>query len=171
MNWLDIVILILLGIGLIKGIYDGIIKQVVSLFALIVGIYLCSGVAGWLQGYLALLDWFPQQATVITSYILGFVLIVGIIIMAGSIVNRVIDATPLSVFNHLLGGLLGFLLMVLFLSLIFNLIEQMDTKAAILSQEIKVESRLYYYIKSIVSDFLPGNLFKMKDLMFDQRIG
>jgi membrane protein required for colicin V production len=101
MNWLDIVILCLLGVGLIKGLYDGVIKQVVSLVALIVGIYLCSGVAKWLCDYLIQLDWFPQGAVVVASYFLGFIIIVGIIVLAGRIVHRIIDATPLSIFNHL----------------------------------------------------------------------
>ena len=33
MNWLDITLLCLAGIGFVKGLFDGIIKQVVSLIA------------------------------------------------------------------------------------------------------------------------------------------
>ena len=166
MNWLDIVILCLLGIGLIKGLYDGMIKQVVSLFALIVGIYLCSGVAQWLCGYLALLEWFPQGAVRMTSYFLGFCIIAGIILIAGRIVNRLIDATPLSVFNHLIGGLVGLILMVVFISVLLNLIEMVDHQSALLPQEIKVESRFYMMIKNIVTSIFPGNLFEIKKEIF-----
>ena len=35
MNWLDITLLCLAGIGFVKGLFDGIIKQVVSLIALV----------------------------------------------------------------------------------------------------------------------------------------
>ena len=165
MNWLDITILILIGLGLIKGLFDGMIKQVASLAALIVGIYLCSGVAGWLQGLIPQSDKFPPQAVVMTSYIIGFVLIVGLVLSVGAIVNRMVNATPLGIFNHVIGGALGLILMILFISLVFNVLEQMDTKSVWLSQEIKVESRFYFLIKSIVADFLPGNLFTVKEWM------
>jgi membrane protein required for colicin V production len=166
MNWLDIVILCLLVIGLIKGLYDGVIKQVVSLVALIVGIYLCSGVAQWLCGYLIQLEWFPQGAVVVTGYFLGFLLIVGVIMLAGRIVNRIINATPLSIFNHLIGGLIGLVLMVVFISVLLNLVETVDHQSAILPQEIKVESRYYFMIKDIIPTLFPGNLFEWKNELF-----
>jgi len=166
MNWLDIVILCLLGIGLIKGLYDGMIKQVVSLVALIVGIYLCSGAAQWLCGYLVQLEWFPQGAVHLTSYFLGFCIIVGVILLAGRIVHRIIDATPLSVFNHLIGGLVGLVLMVVLISVLLNLIEMVDHQSALIPQEIKVESRFYMMIKDVVTSIFPGNLFELKKEIF-----
>lgn len=39
MNWLDILLLCLAGIGFAKGLFDGVIKQVVSLIALMVAIF------------------------------------------------------------------------------------------------------------------------------------
>lgn len=159
MNWLDIVILCLAGAGLLKGLYDGMIRQVVSLAAMIIGIYLCSGFAEWLRGYLTQWDWFPQQAVMITSYVLGFILIAGVIIMAGQVVHHLVSATPLSIFNHIVGGVLGLLMMVLFLSFVLNVIEIFDYDAVILSQEIKVESRLYLVIKNIIPTVFRGDIF------------
>ena len=162
MNWLDIAVLCLAGAGLLKGIYDGMIKQVVALAALIIGIYLCSGAAGWVQGYLVKLEWFPQKAVIITSYFLGFMVIAGVIMLAGNLIHRLVDATPLSLFNHLTGGILGFMLMMVFISFLFNIIELFDKNSIILSQEVKVESRLYIIVKNIIPALFPGNLFEVK---------
>lgn len=162
MNWLDIVILCLAGAGLIKGLYDGMIKQVVALGALIIGIYLCAGTAGWLCGYLEQLDWFPKQAIFLTSYFLGFVLIVGVILLAGRVIHSLVSATPLSIFNHVAGGVIGLLMMILFISFLLNLVEMFDRSSVLLSQEIKVESRFYYTIKNIIPILFPGNLFELK---------
>ena len=159
MNWLDIVIICLCIVGLIKGLYDGMIKQIVAIVALVIGIYLCSSVAKWLFGYLVQIDLFPQQAALLISYLLGFALIVGIISLAGHIVHRLIDATPLSIFNHLIGGLVGLVVMVLVISLFFNFLEAVDPNSAFISKEIKVESRFYLIIKDIISDIFPGKLF------------
>jgi len=162
MNWLDITILCLCGVGLIKGLFDGMIKQIVALVALIIGLYLCSGVAGWLCGYSSQLSWFPPNAAVPVSYFLGFVLIVGIVLLAGNIIHRLISVTPLSILNHLIGGIVGLVLMILIISIILNIMEVVDTQSTVLSQEIKVESRFYYLIKNIIPTVFPGNLFEIK---------
>jgi len=166
MVWLDIVILCLLGFGLIKGLYDGVVKQVVALVALIVGIYLCSGVANWLCNFLVLLEWFPERAVLCTSYFLGFILIVGIVLLAGRIVHRIVDATPLSIFNHIIGGIIGLVLMIVFISVLLNLIEKVDHQSTILPQEIMEKSRCYEVIKNIIPSLFPGNLFEWQREFF-----
>ena len=45
MNWLDITLLCLAGIGFVKGLFDGIIKQVVSLIALVIFLRESGGLA------------------------------------------------------------------------------------------------------------------------------
>ncbi|MDR1382118.1 MAG: CvpA family protein [Tannerella sp.] len=162
MNWLDIVIICLAGLGLAKGLYDGIIRQAASLVALIIGIYLCAGIAEWLRGFLTGLGWFPPQITVMISYVAGFILIAGFIVLIGVIIHRIVSVTPLSLFNHIAGGLLGLLLMVLFVSLVLNVIEMFDHKSVIFPHELKVESHLYLYIKNIIPSVFPGNIFVQK---------
>ena len=166
MNWLDIVIVILCVAGIVKGLHDGMIKQLVAVGALIIGIYLCSGVAKWLFSYMIYLEWLPQHIGLWISYFLGFVLIVSIILLAGKVVHRLIDATPLSIFNHLIGGFVGLILMVLFISVLFNLIEMVDHQSSLLSPEIKTESRFYLIIKDIIPSLFPGNLFEIKNECF-----
>ncbi|MDL2255514.1 CvpA family protein [Parabacteroides sp. OttesenSCG-928-K15] len=159
MNWLDIVILCLAGIGIVKGLFDGIIKQVVSLIALVAGIFFCGKAALWLRGYMISLDWFPQEATTIVSYVLGFFLIAGIVLLAGEIVNRVIGATPLSIINHLFGGLFGLLVMIVFISLFFNLLEAIDQGSALIHLQTKLDSRFYYPVKELLPTIFPSGLF------------
>lgn len=159
MNWLDIVLLVLAGIGLVKGLFDGIVKQVVSLIALIVAILFCAKVAAWLQGYIAPLGWLPDYGVTIASYILGFMLIVGILKLAGDAMSRLIGITPLGVLNHLLGGLFGWMFMMCFLSLLLNGLEYLDVSSTWIPREAKVESRFYAPIKQIVPTIFPADLF------------
>lgn len=159
MNWLDIVLLCLAGIGFLKGLFDGMIKQVVSLIALAVAIYFCSEVACKLEGYIVKSGLFSAESATIVSYIVSFLLILGVIVLAGELIHRVIGATPLSILNHLGGGALGLIVMLLFLSLGLNLIEVVDKKSSLISPEIKVESHLYARIKEIVPTIYPHKLF------------
>ena len=161
MNWLDITLLCLAGIGFGKGLFDGFIKQVVSLIALVAAIFLCGEAAGWLRGYIVALGWFPEQGVSVLSYVAGFILIMGLLVLAGEIVTKVIDATPLSIINHLGGGALGLLLVLLFTSLSLNLLDLVDRSGVFISQETKVESRFYEPIRQIVPTIYPHNLFSL----------
>ncbi|MCI6522877.1 MAG: CvpA family protein [Parabacteroides sp.] len=161
MNWLDITLLCLAGIGFGKGLFDGFIKQVVSLIALVAAIFLCGEAAGWLRGYIVALGWFPEQGVSVLSYVAGFILIMGVLVLAGEIVTKVIDATPLSIINHLGGGALGLLLVLLFTSLSLNLLDLVDRSGVFISQETKVESRFYEPIRQIVPTIYPHNLFSL----------
>ena len=163
MNWLDIVLLVLAVVGFAKGLFDGVIKQVVSLIALVVAIFFCGKVAAWLKGYIMALGWFPEEGTTIFSYVAGFLLIVGVFILAGEIVTRIIGATPLSVINHLCGGLFGLLVILVFTSLLLNMLEFVDKGSVLLPRQAKVESRFYYSVRQIVPTIFPSNMFSIRE--------
>ena len=159
MNWLDITLLCLAGIGFVKGLFDGVIKQVVSLIALLVGIFFCTKAALWLRGYILALGWFPEQGVTVLSYVAGFLLIVGVILLAGEILTRVVGATPLSVLNHLAGGVLGLCFMMAFISLLLNSMEMIDKGSVLIPRQAKVESCFYNSVKEIIPTIYFQNLF------------
>ena len=159
MNWLDITLLCLAGIGFVKGLFDGVIKQVVSLIALLVGIFFCTKAALWLRGYILALGWFPEQGVTVLSYVAGFLLIVGVILLAGEILTRVVGATPLSVLNHLVGGVLGLCFMMAFVSLLLNSMEMIDKGSVLIPRQATVESRFYNSVKEIIPTIYFQNLF------------
>ena len=159
MNWLDITLLCLAGIGFVKGLFDGVIKQVVSLIALLVGIFFCTKAALWLRGYILALGWFPEQGVTVLSYVAGFLLIVGVILLAGEILTRVVGATPLSVLNHLVGGVLGLCFMMAFVSLLLNSMEMIDKGSVLIPRQAKVEPRFYNSVKEIIPTIFFQNLF------------
>lgn len=159
MNWLDITLLCLAGIGFVKGLFDGVIKQVVSLIALLVGIFFCTKVALWLREYILALGWFPEQGVTVLSYVAGFLLIVGVLLLAGEILTRVIGVTPLGLLNHLAGGFLGFCFMMAFVSLLLNGLEMVDQGSVLIPRQAKVESRLYHSVKEIIPTIYFQNLF------------
>ena len=163
MNWLDIVLIILVVAGCIKGYRDGFIRQIVFFFALIAAIHLCSKVAINVREYVIYTGWFDEPAATIMSYILAFIMIVGIITLAGWIIHKMISATPLSLFNQLTGAAFGLIITMLFLSLTLNVIEGVDHHSALISQETKEASRVYWYIRNIIPDIYPIDLFILQE--------
>lgn len=93
------------------------------------------------------------------SYVAGFLLIVGVILLAGEILTRVVGVTPLSVLNHLAGGVLGLCFMMAFVSLLLNGIEMIDRGSVLISRQAKVESRFYNSVKEIIPTIYFQNLF------------
>jgi membrane protein required for colicin V production len=159
MNWLDIIFAVLIIAGFIKGYTDGFIRQIVFFFALIAAIFLCSKVSVNLRDYIISIDFFPDNSITIMSYILAFILIAGIIMLAGWIIHKMISVTPLSLLNHLAGALLGFIITILLVSLTLNIIDGLDRNSVIISRETKEESRYYSSLKDLVPAFYPVGLF------------
>lgn len=143
-----------------KGLVDGVVKQVVSLIALIAAVLLCGEIAYMLRSYIISLGIFPQNGITIISYILAFIMIVGLLKIAGNLLDRLIDSTPLSVLNHIGGGFIGFVIIILFMSLTFNIIEFIDTGSVLIPRQAKVESLFYQPLIEIVPTIFPSHLFE-----------
>ena len=127
--------------------------------ALVFAIFFCGKAAVWLKGYIIALGWFPETGVAILSYIAGFILIMGIFILAGDLVTKVIGVTPLSLVNHLFGGVFGSLVVLVFTSLFLNALELVDRGSVLIHRQAKVESRFYYGVKQIIPTIFPHNLF------------
>ncbi|MDR2042666.1 MAG: CvpA family protein [Tannerella sp.] len=162
MNRLDIVLAGLAVAGLVKGWADGLVRQVVALVAFVAAIYLCSGVAESFRGYLLQEEWLEPSAATTASRALAFVLIAGLILLAGWVIHRMIDLTPLSLLNRLAGALSGVLLTVFLLSLALNLLDGLDRRSQLVSHGTKVESHLYFHVKEFAPTLFPVELFIWK---------
>lgn len=157
-NWLDIVIICLVGTGFLKGWIDGFIRQMVALFALLAAIYLCAKVAVFIREYI-LQTWFPENTVAVVSYVIAFVCILMVVTLVGGWVHKVMDATPLSLVNHLAGAVFGAVVALFIVSLTLNLLEGVDRRSVILTQQTKIESRLYDCVKEAVPAIYPADLF------------
>lgn len=162
MNWLDIVLVALAIAGLLKGWADGLVRQVVSLIAFVAAICLCSGVAESLRGYLLHREWLAERAATVTSLVLAFVLIAGLVLLAGWVIHKMISLTPFSLPNRLAGALVGLAITVLFLSLALNLLDGLDRHSQLISRETKVESRFYIRVRELAPNISPVELFIWK---------
>ena len=158
MNWLDIVIIVCLATGLIKGLKDGLIKQAASLIALIIAVIFAGQVSVPVQGFL--MQHFTGSAVstqIITAlcYIIAFVLIIVVIHLIGKLVSFAIKLTPAKPLNILLGGLFGIFIWTLSLSVVLNLFAVFDSNSTIISQQAQENSVLYYPIRQVLPMILP----------------
>jgi membrane protein required for colicin V production len=158
MNWLDILIIICVGAGLLKGLFDGFVKQAISFVALIAAIFFAGQLAKLMRDYLLHFDFFASVSSGIFSavcYLLTFSLIIIAIVLLGRIVDVAIKMTPAKPFNSLLGGLFGGLIGLFSLSILFNILFAFDSQSRLIPKQAQEKSILYEDIKAAVPTIYP----------------
>ena len=120
MTALDILLILPLGIGAVKGYRRGLVLEVVSLLAFVLavvgGLSLLSVVVPLVRHYVG--DAFGQLPLV--SFALVFVAILWGVHLLGGLLKTAVHLTPLGVLDNLLGGLAGVVKWVLGLSLLLH---------------------------------------------------
>ncbi|MDR0506267.1 MAG: CvpA family protein [Dysgonamonadaceae bacterium] len=165
MNWLDIIIIVCVAAGIIKGLFDGFVKQAVSFLALILAIFFAGRLAGFLRYWALNSEIFSSMSYGILTgvcYTLAFMLIIVVVVLLGKIVNIVVKMTPAKPLNILLGGLFGMFIWILSLSILFNIFAVFDSSSAILSTQTQEKSVFYMRIKGVAPTVYPAlkNYFK-----------
>ncbi|MCX6300777.1 MAG: CvpA family protein [Bacteroidia bacterium] len=143
MNWIDLIIIIILGVALVRGFTDGFVKEVASLAALILGIWGAIRFSVFTAG--KLYEWFDMtgQYVGIVSFLVTFGVIVVLINFIGILVDKIVDTISLGFLNRLLGIVFGFFKSVLILSVFFVILNAIDVRRPFLPKE-KIEESMFY---------------------------
>lgn len=156
MNILDIIILVFLLMGIIRGFMRGLFVEVASLVALIAGVYGTIHFSHYAAEFLIEhLEWEEKYINV-AAFAITFVIIVLVISLAGRALTKLADFAALGIFNKLLGALFGGLKIGLILSIIIMVLDNADRTFGILDEETKKESALYGPIQSIAPAIFPA---------------
>jgi membrane protein required for colicin V production len=155
MNWIDLVIVILLGLSVITGFTNGFMKEVASLAALILGIWGAIKFSTFTAA--KLYDWFDMSGRYvgIISFLITFLVIVVIIHFIGIIADKFIDTLSLGFLNRILGMVFGLLKSVLILSVFFVILNALDARRPFLPKETIEGSRFYTPISDIAPAIFP----------------
>jgi len=155
MNYIDILILIMLGIAAVKGFIDGFIKEFASLAALILGIWAAIKFSNFTAA--KLYDYFDMTGkyTGLIAFIITFIVVVIAIHFTGLIIDRVVKAISLGFINRLLGLAFGVFKSTLILSVIFVILNTIDEQRPFLPKEKINQSMLYNTISDIAPALFP----------------
>jgi len=155
MNWIDIVILIILGIAFVRGFIDGFVKEVAALAALVIGIWGAIKFSTFTAG--KLYEWFDMsgQYVGIIAFLITFGVIVVIIHFVGILADKVVDSVSLGFLNKILGILFGLIKNVLILSVVFCVLNAIDARRPFINKEKIGRSNLYNPISDIVPAIFP----------------
>ena len=151
MNYLDIIIAVPLLYGLIKGFFNGLIKEVTALIALLVGVYVAINfslylepkVAGVLSGY--------EQFISIIAFAILFLVSVLCVKAIGFMFEKLTKALALGIISRFLGGILGLLKVMVIISFLLFVI----TDYNLVNKKIKDDSVLYKPLSDIAAVITP----------------
>lgn len=156
MQTIDIIIAVLLVIGLISGLRDGLVKQVAGLAGLIGGLLLGRAfympVGAWLVSSLGV----SVEAAHITAFILILIVVPLLLNLVGWLVSKILSVICLGWVNRLLGGAIGVLKYALFVGIVITGIEFFDKNDTLVSEAKKEASVFYYPIYKSTSIFFNG---------------
>ena len=160
MNWLDITIIVCVVVGIIHGLFTGIVKQALSLVSLVAAILLSGAVANMLRQWTQPFfnegsSWFSPPVQNAIFYILAFIIIISIFSILANFVDKIINFTPAGILNKLAGAVFGLLMWALCLSILINFIAVFDSNSNLISQEIKTNSIFYDKIKMLFPTVFP----------------
>ena len=155
MNYVDLIIVVILIIAMVNGFINGLIKEVASLAALILGIWGAIKFSSFTAE--KLYDYFDLSGHYVgvMSFIITFCIIVVLVHFVGLIVNKIVDAAALTFINRLLGIVFGLLKSVLILSVIFVVLNVIDEHRSFLPKDKIGESRFYNPISDIAPAIFP----------------
>jgi membrane protein required for colicin V production len=155
MNWLDAGIIIVLILSLVAGFTNGLVKEVASLAALVLGIWGAIKFSSFTAE--KLYDYFDMTGRYvgIIAFIITFILIVVVIHFIGMLADKVITAAALGFVNRILGMAFGLLKTILIMSVVFAVLNALDAKRPFLPKRSIEESKFYSPISDIAPALFP----------------
>lgn len=155
MNYVDIILLILLVLSAINGFRKGLISEVASLAALILGIW------GAIEFSYITTEFLVENLHLTTGYlniisfVVTFVVIVILVHIVGNTVSKLAETVMLGFVNKLAGLVFAVLKSALILSIILVVFDKIDQDVKILPKETKSNSRMYEPIRSLAPSIFP----------------
>ena len=155
MNYIDIILAILLVLAAISGFRNGLITEVVSLAALVLGIW------GAIEFSYVTSDFLVENFNIksdhlgIISFIITFIVIIILVHIVGNVINKMVETMMMGFINKLAGLVFGVLKAALILSIILLVFDFIDEDVKILSEKAKSESRMYEPIRNFAPSILP----------------
>lgn len=156
MNFVDTIIIVPLIYAAWVGFKKGLVIEVFTLLALLVGIYAGIHFSDWTSGLIKENVDIEGKYLPVVAFTLTFLAVGAIVFFAGKMIERMLKVVNLSPLNKAFGLLFGLIKMVYTLSILIILLETYDERGDFIPENIKSESLLYEPVKVTASATIPA---------------
>lgn len=152
MNWIDATIIVILIISMVMGFINGLVKEVASLAALILGIWGAIKFSSFTAA--KLYDYFDMsgQYVGVIAFIITFGLIVVVIHFIGIVADKIVNAASFGLINRILGIVFGLIKSVLIMSVFFVVLNVINSKKSFLPED-KIQGSIFF---NPIADIAPA---------------
>ena len=147
MNYVDIVILCLVGILIVNGIRKGFIISLASLVALVLGIWVSVHFSGLMSGWLVKIFHPSGTWLSVLSFTLTFLLVVIGVMIIAKLLEKVVKTVGLGLLNRIAGGIFGLLKGILVVSVLLFIFVSFDPKGKVITLQTRESSFFYKYLE------------------------
>lgn len=145
MSWLDIIILLPLLIGLIRGLMRGFVVELTAIVAIILG-FVGTRIWGaafaiWISKQFA----WPEAICSVVSYALLFLGITLLLNVVAKLISRLFKAVNLGWLNRLFGALFGVAKWATIVLFIVLCVHRLDDQFHFFKDDLKQQSTIYNY--------------------------
>jgi len=157
MNYLDIIILVPLLWGIYKGFSKGLVVEVASLAALVLGVWCAIHFSELSADILINRFGFEigENYLAPVSFAVTFLVVAILIIMVSRMIDKFLSAISLGGLNKLFGALFGGVKVLLILAILLYFVNGIDNKLNFIDDQKKAESVLYLPLVEMVHKWLP----------------
>ena len=158
MNSLDYILFIPLLYALYRGFTKGLIIELSSLLALILGIYGALHFSSFTFEFLS--DYFEIKTVYLqlVSYGLTFLIIAVLISFTGKILTMLIRLVALGFINRMMGAIFGGIKALLILSVFISFFDRFNKQFGMVNEDILTSSLIYNSIRTQSEQFYPNIL-------------
>ena len=155
MNWIDLILLIIIGWSIYNGFTKGFIISIASLCALILGVYGAIKFSGYTAEILSSKFSLEPDKINLISFIITFVLIVILTHIVTRLADRLVKAVALSLLNRVLGVLFCTLRNLLIVSVVLVIIGRVNENVTVIQDSQIEKSILFKPIQSLAPALYP----------------
>ena len=143
MNSLDIFILIPIVLGFVLGLFRGLVKEIASLAAIVLGIYIAKFFSPTVSQWL--IDIFNLSVSIAkpAAYLLLFVAFAVALLIVVRLIDKLLSAIALGGLNKILGAFFGTVKFALIVSVLLNVFSMFDGYFSLLDKEERDTSIIY----------------------------
>ena len=155
MNYIDIILVLLLLFADFNGFRRGLISEVASLAALVLGVWGAIKFSYITSDFLTeSMGWEPGHLNLI-SFVMTVIVIVILVNLVGSSLSKLVEAAMLGWANRITGLVFGVVKTAFILSILLLIFNKIDEEVHILSPETKMNSQLYEPIRKFAPSVFP----------------
>lgn len=152
---LDIVILVPVLFGAYLGFRKGLIIEVATLLAFILGIYAGIKCSKLIAEWFAVAGDFTPEYLPVIAFSVCFLAVVVLVFFLGRWLERFVKLALLKPIDKILGGVFGLVKMIFVMAVLVVILDAYSQRTPVISEETKRESLLYKPLNDLVMTTLP----------------